>query len=248
MQQGWFVIKHHTCIAKDVYEMDLSGDTTAITAAGQFVNIRIDGCYLRRPISVCAVDTGVLRLIYKVVGAGTKCLSEMQAGEKLDLLCGLGNGYDLSCSGTAPLLIGGGVGVPPLYEAAKRLRAAGKEVTVLLGFRSACDVFYTEQFASLGCQVRVATEDESSGTRGFVTDILPPKTAYSYVYTCGPEPMLRAVYQAVGGIGQYSFEQRMACGFGACMGCSCQTITGYKRICKEGPVLRGEEILWNQKN
>ena len=149
-----------------------------------------------------------------------------------------------------------------LYEAAKRLRAAGKEVTILLGFRSACDVFYTEQFASLGCQVSVATEDGSSGTRGFVTDILPAKTAYSYVYTCGPEPMLRAVYQAVGGIGQYSFEQRirmpyavqngieqrMACGFGACMGCSCQTITGYKRICKEGPVLRGEEILWNQKN
>ena len=243
MKQTFFKIKSQERIAKDVWKMVLSGDTSDIRVSGGFVNIKIDGLFLRRPISVCDFDDNSLTLIYKVVGKGTESLSEMKEGEVLDLLVGLGNGYDTKKSGDAPLLIGGGVGVPPLYKLAKLLTAQGKRVSVVLGFNSACDVFYEEEFRALGAEVRVTTADGSYGTKGFVTDAMGD-IDYSYFYTCGPEPMLKAVHKATKTSGQMSFEERMGCGFGACMGCSCKTLTGYKRICKEGPVMEKEEILW----
>ena len=242
MQQGFFEIVKNVALTADVYKMELSGDTSAITAPGQFVNIKLQGKFLRRPISVCDSKEGLLTIIYKVVGEGTAQMAQMQSGERLDILTGLGNGYDLSLAGEHPLLLGGGVGVPPLYMLAKQLRAQGKRVSVVLGFNKADEVFYEREFAALGCEVTVATADGSAGVKGFVTDALPE--GYTHVYTCGPEPMLRAVYNKTTTSGQYSFEERMGCGFGACMGCSCKTITGNKRICKEGPVMRKEEILW----
>ena len=243
MKQEFFRILSQECIAKDVYKMVLGGDTSAILGSGGFVNIKIDGLFLRRPISVCDYDDKTLTLIYKNVGAGTKKLSEMESGTVLDILVGLGNGYDISKSGDAPLLIGGGVGVPPLYKLCKLLIAEGKKPTVILGFNSACDVFYEKEFSALGAKVLVTTADGSYGTRGFVTNVMDGLD-YSYFYTCGPEPMLKAVHKATKTSGQMSFEERMGCGFGACMGCSCKTLTGYKRICKEGPVMEKEEILW----
>ena len=222
--------------------MRLAGDTSAITAPGQFVNIQLAGKFLRRPISVCDVEDGVLTIVYKVVGKGTEQMAGMAVGEKLDVLTGLGNGYDLTTAGERPLLLGGGVGVPPLYLLAKRLLAKGKEVTVILGFNRADEIFYREEFEALGAKVIVATADGSFGVKGFVTDALPAD--YTYFYTCGPEPMLKAVWRATDTSGQMSFEERMGCGFGACMGCSCKTLTGNKRICREGPVMRKEEILW----
>lgn len=243
MKQEFFTIAEQTPLARDVYRMVLGGDTSGITAPGQFVNIAIEGLYLRRPISVCAVDEGRLTLIYKAVGAGTRAMSGMKAGQTLDLLTGLGNGYDLQKSGDAPLLIGGGVGVPPLFELARRLIAQGKRVNVILGFNAADEVFYADEFAALGAKVLVTTVDGSVGTKGFVTDALSGLD-YSYVYTCGPEPMLKAVYNAIQTSGQFSFEERMGCGFGACMGCTCKTKYGHKRICRDGPVLEKEEIVW----
>ena len=245
MKQSYFSIAENVLIAKNVYRMRLCGDTSAITAPGQFVNVKLDGFYLRRPISVCDVSDGELTIIYKVVGAGTEKMSSLAPGGRLDLLCGLGNGYDTSKSGERPLLIGGGVGVPPLYLLAKKLVGEGKRVSVVLGFNSADEVFLEEEFRSLGCDARVATVDGSVGTRGFVTDALPDD--YTYFYTCGPEPMLRALYNATRTSGQFSFEERMGCGFGACMGCTCETLTGYKRICRDGPVLEKEEILWRTR-
>ncbi len=242
MKQSIFEIRANTALTANVYKMELSGDTDEITAPGQFVNIRLDGLFLRRPISVCDYAPGMLTILYKTVGKGTAQMAAMHPGEKLDLLTGLGNGYDLTCAGDAPLLLGGGVGVPPLYGLARRLRAQGKNVSVVLGFNSACEVFYEREFRVLGCNVTVTTADGSYGVRGFVTDALPAQ--YTHFYACGPEPMLRAVCRATHTSGQLSFEARMGCGFGACMGCSCKTITGNKRICREGPVLRKEEILW----
>ncbi|MBQ7406535.1 MAG: dihydroorotate dehydrogenase electron transfer subunit [Clostridia bacterium] len=224
-------------------KLTLAGDTSAIQGSGGFVNIKMDGLFLRRPISVCDYDDKTLTLIYKIVGKGTEKLAEMENGTELDLLVGLGNGYDLSKSGAAPLLIGGGVGVPPLYKLAKLLLAEGKRVQVVLGFNSGADVFYEDEFRALGADVRVTTADGSYGTKGFVTDAMGDLD-YTYFYTCGPEPMLKAVHKATKTSGQMSFEERMGCGFGACMGCSCKTLTGYKRICKEGPVMEKEEILW----
>ncbi len=244
MKQGWFTITENKPLTKWVYEMRLSGDTSAITASGQFVNILLDGSFLRRPISVCDCEEGVLTILYKVVGKGTEQMSRMRIGEKLDILTGLGNGYDLTPSGEYPLLIGGGVGVPPMYLLAKELIKAGKKVSVILGFNTADEVFYKEEFEKLGATVTVATADGSMGIKGFVTDAMK-NIDYSYFYTCGPEPMLKAVYKESKTQGQFSFEERMGCGFGACMGCSCKTITGYKRICKEGPVMKKEEILWS---
>ncbi len=241
MKQEFFEIIDNIPLTADVYKMRLSGNTEGIRC-GQFVNILLDGLYLRRPISVCDCEDGVLTLVYKVVGKGTEQMSTMKSG-KLDVLIHLGNGYDLSISGEKPLLIGGGVGVPPLYMAAKKLIAEGKEVSVILGFNKADEIFYAEEFSSLGAKVYITTVDGSVGTKGFVTDAMKD-IEYSYIYTCGPEPMLKAVYKASKTSGQYSFEERMGCGFGACMGCSCKTVTGYKRICKEGPVLKKEEILW----
>ncbi len=242
MKQGFFEITENVPLTENVYKMVLRGDVSAITAPGQFVNIQLDGLYLRRPISVCDVSGDGLTIIYKVVGKGTAKLSQMQRGS-LDLLTGLGNGYDLSCAGDRPVLLGGGVGVPPMYLLAKRLLAEGKQVQVILGFNTQKEVFYEKEFRELGAQVTVTTVDGSYGTQGFVTDVLKDMD-YTYFYTCGPEPMLKAVYRASQTSGQMSFEKRMGCGFGACMGCSCKTITGYKRICKEGPVMRKEEILW----
>ena len=243
MKQGFFEIIENKALTASVYEMRLSGDTSDITASGQFVNIKLEGKFLRRPISVCDCENGVLTLVYKVVGKGTEDMSRMKAGDRLDILTGLGNGYDLSPAGDRPLLLGGGVGVPPMYMLAKQLRAAGKQVSVILGFNTKDEIFYEDEFRALGCDVTVATADGSYGVRGFVTNAMEGMD-YTYFYTCGPEPMLKAIYGASATEGQFSFEERMGCGFGACMGCSCKTITGYKRICKEGPVLRKEEILW----
>ena len=242
MKQSLFEILSNTALTDSVYKMVLSGDTSHVTNCGQFVNIQLDGLFLRRPISVCDYDESTLTIIYKVVGKGTEQMSAMVPGEKLDILTGLGNGYDISLAGDSPVLLGGGVGVPPMYNLAKKLIAEGKKVTVILGFNTQNEIFYENEFKVLGCDVAVTTVDGSYGIKGFVTDALPEN--YSYFYTCGPEPMLKAVYKATATSGQMSFEERMGCGFGACMGCSCKTLTGYKRICKEGPVMKKEEILW----
>ncbi len=243
MKQGLFTIIENTRLTDSVWQMRLAGDTSAITAPGQFVNILLESKFLRRPISVCDCEDDVLTLIYKVVGGGTEQMSRMERGQELDILTGLGNGYDLSVAGDAPLLLGGGVGAPPLYMLAKKLVNAGKKVTVVLGFNTADEIFYEEEFKALGCDVSVTTVDGTRGIKGFVTNAME-NIAYTHFYTCGPEPMLKAVWRASTTDGQLSFEERMGCGFGACMGCSCKTLTGYKRICKEGPVMRKEEILW----
>ncbi len=240
MKQSILEISENKKIAKDVYLMKLSGD--ADTAPGQFINIKLDGFFLRRPISICDVCGDETTIIYKTVGSGTEYLSRLNAGEKLDVLSGLGNGFDLSKSGNAPLVIGGGVGVPPMYYLAKCLKNEGKDVTAVLGFNTADEVFGTKEFEALGINTVLATADGSLGEKGFVTDVLPD--SYTYFYTCGPEPMLKAVYGKTVTSGQLSFEERMGCGFGACMGCSCKTKYGSKRICKDGPVLVKEEIIW----
>ena len=242
MKQSIFEIKTNEALTSTVYKMTLEGDTSPVTAPGQFVNIKLEGQFLRRPISVCDCEDGLLTLIYKVVGRGTEQMSQMLPGEQLDLLTGLGNGYDTALTGDRPLLLGGGVGVPPLYMLAKQLRAEGKSVSVVLGFNTKDEIFYENEFKALGCDVTVTTADGSYGVRGFVTNAMD--VDYTHVCTCGPEPMLKAVYKACKTDGQFSFEERMGCGFGACMGCSCKTITGYKRICKEGPIMRKGDILW----
>ena len=243
MKQGLFTITENVALTKTVYRMKLAGDTSAITVSGQFVNILLDGFYLRRPISVCDRENNLLTIVYKVVGKGTEKMSAMKEGEVLDVLTGLGNGYELADAGETPLLIGGGVGVPPMYLLAKDLIAMGKSVSVILGFNTKDEIFYEDEFRALGAKVLVTTVDGSYGIKGFVTDAMK-EIDYSYFYTCGPEPMLKAIWNASTTSGQFSFEERMGCGFGACMGCSCKTLTGNKRICKEGPVLRKEEILW----
>ena len=242
MKTGIFTLKSNKKIAKNTYEWVLSGDTSDITTPGQFVNIQLDGFYLRRPISVCDSANGELTLIFKAVGEGTEKMANMLPGEKLDILTGLGNGYDLAPAGNAPLLIGGGAGVPPMYMLAKELTKAGKKPTVILGFGSSDEVFYKDEFERLGASVIVATVDGSLGVKGFVTDAMD--VDYTYFYTCGPEPMLKAIYDKSETSGQFSFEERMGCGFGACMGCSCKTKYGNKRICRDGPVLVKEEIIW----
>ncbi len=243
MKQSLFQITENVKLTDNVMKMTLRGDTSAITASGTFVNIKLDGLFLRRPISVNDYDDETLTIIYKVVGKGTEQMSKMQSGI-LDVLTGLGNGYDTSLSGDKPLLIGGGVGVPPLYNLAKKLISEGRSVSVILGFNTKDEVFYEDEFKALGCDVGVTTVDGSHGTKGFVTSLMDRE--YTHTYSCGPEPMLKAVFAASKTSGQYSFEERMGCGFGACMGCSCKTVTGYKRICKEGPVLMKEEILWEK--
>ena len=284
MKQVILTIEENIALTPTTYRMKLAGDVSAVTAPGQFINIRLDGHFLRRPISVNDIEygqnsdtagsgqgrDGIVTIIYKVLGHGTEEMTHFMPGKRLDVLTGLGNGYDLSTSGEHPLLIGGGVGIPPLYLAAKKLIAQGKDVTVILGFNSSDEMYYIDEFEQLGCSVAVSTADGSSGIRGFVTDAFRDLasrcdspclaeaglaeesdsefTRFTHFYTCGPEPMLKAVYNEVfreaGISGQMSFEERMGCGFGACMGCSCRTVTGYKRICKDGPVLRTEEILW----
>jgi dihydroorotate dehydrogenase electron transfer subunit len=242
MKQSIFKVLTNEALTSNVYKMTLAGDTSPITAPGQFVNLKLEGKFLRRPISVCDCTEGELTLIYKVVGSGTEQMSQMQAGETIDILTGLGNGYDTSLTGDHPLLLGGGVGVPPLYMLAKQLRSECKTVSVVLGFNTKDEIFYENEFKALGCDVTVTTADGSYGVKGFVTNAMD--VDYTHVCTCGPEPMLKAVYKACTTDGQFSFEERMGCGFGACMGCSCKTITGYKRICKEGPIMRKGDILW----
>ena len=243
MKQSLFTILENKALTKDVFRMILAGDTSDITNCGQFVNILLDGFFLRRPISVCDYDENTLTLVYKVVGQGTEKMSGMEPGEKLDILTGLGNGYNLEKSGDKPVLLGGGVGVPPLYNLCKKLIKQGAKPTVILGFNTKDEIFYEEEFKALGAETIVTTVDGSYGVKGFVTDALKD-VDYSFFYTCGPEPMLRAIGKAAKTKGQYSFEERMGCGFGACMGCSCKTLTGNKRICKEGPVMESEEIIW----
>ena len=237
MKQLIFEIKSNEQIAKNVYRMLLAGDTTGILP-GQFVNIRVQGQFLRRPISVCNTAEGVLTIIYKVVGVGTEAMSHLPVGTQLDVLTILGNGYNLSKAGEAPLLVGGGVGVPPMYMLARQLREAGKKVRVILGFNTKDEVFYEEEFRALGCDVTVTTVDGSHGVKGFVTNALDGQQ--SYYYTCGPLPMIKALIQAAGTHGEVSMEERMGCGFGACMGCTIQTTKGPKRVCKEGPVFPAE--------
>ena len=244
MKQSIFKILTNEALTSSVYCMTLEGDTSAITAPGQFVNIRLEGKFLRRPISVCDWEDGKLTLVYKVVGHGTAQMAAMAPGQTLDILTGLGNGYDLALTGENPVLVGGGVGVPPMYGLAKLLRALGKPVQVILGFNTKEEIFYEDAFKALGCTVYVTTVDGSYGIPGFVTDALK-ELSYSHFCACGPEPMLKALYKASRTSGQMSFEERMGCGFGACMGCSCKTLTGNKRICKEGPVMKKEEILWD---
>jgi dihydroorotate dehydrogenase electron transfer subunit len=243
MTESIFTIISNEKIAKNTYKMVLSG-TDEGCAPGKFVNIKIDGLFLRRPISVCNYEDGKLTLVYKAVGKGTEAMAKMGAGTELNVLAYLGNGYDLTKSGEEPMLIGGGVGVPPLYMCAKKLTEAGKKVTVILGFNTAEEVFYKEEFEALGARVLIATADGSVGVKGFVTNAMAEVENYSYFYTCGPEPMLKAVYNATATSGEFSFEERMGCGFGACVGCTCKTKYGNKRICKDGPVLVKEEIIW----
>ena len=242
MKQGMYTIASNRALTADVFEMRLLGDTSAITAPGQFINIKLDGLFLRRPISVCDWDSESITIIYKVVGKGTTQMSKMGEGEKLDVLTGLGNGFDVSKCGNTTLVIGGGVGVPPMYGLAKALIAAGKKPVAILGFNKSEELFYEDKFKALGIETIVTTVDGSHGVKGFVTNALPEN--YDYFCTCGPEPMLKAVYNATTTSGLLSFEERMGCGFGACMGCSCETKYGNKRICKDGPVLEKEEIIW----
>ena len=242
MREGKWILEENRPIARDVFRMKLRGDASAIVRPGQFVNIRLEGLFLRRPISVCDWDADRLTLIYKTVGRGTEQMSRLTPGAELDLLTGLGNGYDPAPAGDRPLLLGGGVGVPPLYGLARRLREKGAAVTAVLGFNTREDVFGEEAFRALGCETVLATADGSAGLRGFVTDVLPAD--YSYFYACGPLPMLKAVWRACCTEGQLSLEARMGCGFGACMGCSMETREGPKRICREGPVFRKEELPW----
>ncbi len=243
MKQSIFEITTNRPLTNNVFKMTLKGDVSEISASGQFVNVLLEGFYLRRPISVCDLNGDELTLVYKVVGAGTEKMSKLPCGEKLDLLTGLGNGYDLSLSGENPLLIGGGVGVPPMFLLAKQLKAQGKKVTAILGFNTQNEIFLKDEFEKVCDKVIVTTVDGSFGVKGFVTTAME-QIDYSYVYLCGPEPMLKAVYNTSKTSGQFSFEERMGCGFGACMGCSCKTLYGNKRICKDGPVLKKEEIIW----
>ena len=244
LKKGLFTILTNERLTNSVYKMTLEGDTSAIERPGQFVNIELDGLFLRRPISVCDYEKGKLTIIYKVVGKGTEHMSGYDAGKKLDILTGLGNGYFTEFAGDNPLLIGGGVGVPPLYNLCKTLIKEGKTPIVIIGFNTKDEIFYEQEFLALGVKVLVATADGSYGIKGFVTDAIKQVETYSHVYCCGPEPMLKAIYNATEVGGSYSFEERMGCGFGACMGCSCKTKYGNKRICKDGPVLKKEEIIW----
>ena len=244
MKQTNLTVIENKRLADGIYRLRLTGDTTAITAPGQFVNLKLSGFFLRRPISVCDWTDGEVTLIYKVLGRGTEMMTHLTPGTVLDVLTGLGNGFDVSRSGEHPLLVGGGVGIPPLYGLAKRLVAQGNRVTAVLGFNRASEIFLAEEFLALGAEIILATADGSVGLRGLVTDGMAAVSDSTYLYTCGPELMLKAVYGACTTSGQFSFEERMGCGFGACMGCSCKTKYGNKRICKDGPVLEKEEIIW----
>ena len=243
-KRGIYEVIANEKIAKDVHKMILKGDTSYITFPGQFINIKIDDLYLRRPISICDYDKETITIIFKVVGHGTEKMAEMKKGTKLDILTGLGNGFNKTRSGKSPLLVGGGVGTPPMYRLCKELIDEGKSPIVVLGFNSKEDVFFEDEFKKLGAEVYISTVDGSYGTKGFVTDVIKDLDNYTYHYACGPLPMLKALYNTAEGDGEYSFEERMGCGFGACMGCTVKVKDGFKRVCKDGPVLKKEEIVW----
>ena len=244
-KKGLYTIVSNTPLTPVVYRMVLEGDTQYITNSGEFINIELSGKFLRRPISIADYDERTITIIYKVVGRGTEQMKNMQAGEVLDILTGLGNGFSTDNDAKRPLLVGGGVGVPPMYNLCKRLLGEGKKPMVILGFNTAAEIFYAEEFRALGVDVYLSTADGSEGTKGFVTDVIREKALeFDYLYTCGPLPMLKALYDATESPAEFSFEERMGCGFGACMGCSCKTKYGNKRICKDGPVLKREEIIW----
>lgn len=244
-KKGLYRIVSNAALTPAIYRMVLEGDTQYITRSGQFINIELEGKFLRRPISVADYDDKTVTIIYKVVGRGTDQMASMRAGEMLDILTGLGNGFSTENNAQRPLLVGGGVGVPPMYNLCKRLIAEDKKPMVIMGFNTADEIFYYDEFRSLGVEVYCSTVDGSNGTKGFVTDVIREKSlTFDYLYTCGPLPMLRALYDATEVDGEFSFEERMGCGFGACMGCSCKTKYGNKRICKDGPVLKREEIIW----
>ncbi len=243
MTQGIYTVLSNASLTDSVYKMVLGGDTSALTAPGQFVNLTVQGCYLRRPISVFDWDDSTVTIIYKVVGEGTEKMAQWEKGYECDVLVGLGNGFNMAKSGDTPLLIGGGVGIPPMYGLCKRLIAEGKKPTVILGFNKESEIFCQSDFEAIGAKTIVTTVDGSVGVKGFVTDAMKD-LSYSYFYTCGPMPMFKAIEGTAVTSGQYSFEERMGCGFGACMGCSCKTKYGNKRICKDGPVLEREEIIW----
>jgi len=244
-KKGIYTVLSNEPLTPAVYRMVLEGDTEYITRSGQFINIELEGKFLRRPISVADYDATTITIIYKVVGRGTEQMSKMEVGKKLDILTGLGNGFSTDNDAQRPLLVGGGVGVPPMYNLCKRLLAEGKRPTVIVGFNTKSEVFYTEEFKALGVDIHVATADGSQGIKGFVTDaIREAGIEFDYLYTCGPLPMLKALYDATDVEAEFSFEERMGCGFGGCMGCTCKTKYGYKRICKEGPVLKRDEIIW----
>ena len=243
MKQGLFTVTENACLAKDIWRMRLRGDTSAVTAPGQFVNLKLEGFFLRRPISVCDVEGDVLTLIYKPLGQGTRLMTSFLPGKELDVLSGLGNGFDPALSGEKPLLVGGGVGIPPLYLLCRRLVQRGVQPAVILGFNTREEVFLEAEFRALGASVTVLTADGSYGKKGLVTDGIRASSGYTYLYTCGPEAMLKAVYQVCASSGQFSFEERMGCGFGACMGCTCKTKYGNKRICKDGPVFNSRDVV-----
>ena len=244
-KKGLYTIVSNTSLTPVVYRMVLEGDTQYITNSGEFINIELSGKFLRRPISIADSDERTITIIYKVVGRGTEQMKQMKAGEVLDILTGLGNGFSTNNDAKRPLLVGGGVGVPPMYNLCKRLQGEGKKPMVILGFNTAAEIFYAEEFRALGVDVYISTADGSEGTKGFVTDVIREKALeFDYLYTCGPLPMLKALYDATESPAEFSFEERMGCGFGACMGCSCKTKYGNKRICKDGPVLKREEIIW----
>ena len=243
MTEGLYRILENSPLGGGMTRLRLGGDTSALVNPGQFVNIRVPEKYLRRPISVCDWAEGEMTLVYRVLGSGTAALSRMEPGNILDLLTGLGNGYNMGLAGEKPLLLGGGAGIPPLYGLCRRLIAMGRTPAVLLGYRSAGDVYLLEEFRALGVEVRVSTQDGSLGTRGVVTDLLTGLD-YTFFYACGPEPMYKAVARVIASPGEYSFEARMGCGFGACMGCSCETLTGTKRICRDGPVMESGDVKW----
>ena len=238
-----FILTENAALTPAVYRMKLEGDTSAIVRPGQFVQVQLPGFYLRRPISVCDWDAKSLTLVYKLVGEGTRAMATLAPGAELDLLMGLGNGFDIAACGERPLLIGGGVGLPPMIGLCRALLEVGKKPTVLAGFNTASEVFLRDAVEALGAPFLLATMDGSAGVKGLVTDAMKD-IGFDSVCACGPLPMLRAVYEASDVPGQFSFEERMGCGFGACMGCTVKTKNGYKRICKDGPVLGREEILW----
>ena len=244
MIQSLFTIVENENLATGIWRMRLQGDTSAITAPGQFVNLKLEGFFLRRPISVNDVEGDILTLIYKPLGEGTRQMTTFAPGKVLDILTGLGNGFDPALSGEKPVLVGGGVGIPPLFNLCKKLIAKGAKPVVVLGFNTKDEVFLEDDFRALGAEVIALTADGSYGHKGLVTDGVQMVEGYTYLYTCGPEAMLKAVYNVCKTSGQFSFEERMGCGFGACMGCTCKTKYGNKRICKDGPVLEKEEIVW----